>query len=202
MARAKSDKRRQALIEAAIRVVARAGRPGATVGAVAEEAGLANGIVSFYFGGKAKLLAAALDDLIRRYDAVLARHLKQAGGRPQARLAAMIDAAFDPEALDPTRIAAWFAFWADEMAHSPRRDSASRRERKYTRMAVAECRRLSLAARRSRIDPATAGTGLVALMDGFWWALMTDRRSFDREHALRACDTYLAAIYPSYRRRP
>ena len=203
MVRAKSDKQRQALIEAAIRVVAREGRPGATVGAVAKAAGLANGIVSFYFGGKAKLLAAALDDLIRRYDAVLARHLKQAGDRPQARLAAMIDAAFDPEALDPTRIAAWFAFWADEMAHSPRRDSASRRERKYTRMAVVECRRLEGAARRMPpIDAATAGTGLVALMDGFWWALMTDRKSFDRDHACRACDTYLAAIYPSYRRRP
>ena len=61
MARAKSDKQRQALIEAAIRVVAREGHPGATVGALAKEAGLAAGIVSFYFGGKDKLQALIED---------------------------------------------------------------------------------------------------------------------------------------------
>jgi hypothetical protein len=88
------------------------------------------------------------------------------------------------------------------MSRSPRRDAASKRERKYTQMAVAECRRLAQGrGGRQAIDPSTAGTGLVALMDGFWWALMTDRRSFSREHAIEACDTYLAAIYPGYRRR-
>jgi len=206
MIRAKSDKQRQALIDAAIRVVAREGHPGATVGALAKEAGLAAGIVSFYFGGKDKLLTASLDDLIRRYDAVLQRHLKAAGAKPQARLAAMIDAAFDPEALDPTRVAAWFAFWADEMSRAPRRDSATRKERKYTRMAIAECRRLSpqvasKGGRRAVVNPAVAGTGLAALLDGFWWGLMIDPRNFDREQARTASHAYLAAIYPGYGRK-
>ena len=71
MVRAKSDKQRQALIEAAIRVVARVGRPEATVGMVAEEAGLAAGIVSFYFGGKDALFAAAFNELIEEYDAIV-----------------------------------------------------------------------------------------------------------------------------------
>jgi TetR/AcrR family transcriptional repressor of bet genes len=201
MVRAKSDKQRQALIEAAIRVVAREGHPGATVGALAKEAGLAAGIVSFYFGGKDKLLTASLDDLIRHYDSVLQRHLKAAGAKPQARLAAMIDAAFDPEALDPTRVAAWFAFWADEMSRAPRRDAATRKERKYTRMAIAECRRLTPKGRRAAINPAVAGTGLSALLDGFWWGLVIDPRNFDRGQARAACDAYLASIYPGYRRR-
>jgi TetR/AcrR family transcriptional repressor of bet genes len=215
MVRAKSDKQRQALIEAAIRVVAREGHPGATVGALAKEAGLAAGIVSFYFGGKDELLTASLDDLIRHYDSVLQRHLKAAGAKPQARLAAMIDAAFDPEALDPTRVAAWFAFWADEMSRAPRHDSATRKERKYTRMAIAECRRLAPKARlaskdraskgrapkgRAAVNPAIAGTGLSSLLDGFWWGLMIDPRNFDPEQARAACHAYIAAIYPRYRR--
>jgi TetR/AcrR family transcriptional repressor of bet genes len=200
MVRAKSDKQRRALIDAAIRVVARAGHPGATVGALAKEAGLAAGIVSFYFGGKDKLLTASLDDLIRDYDSVLHKHLKAAGSKPQARLAAMIDAAFDPEALDPTRVAAWFAFWADEMSRAPRRDSATRKERKYTRMAIVECRRLAQKGRRIAVNPAVAGTGLSSLLDGFWWGLMIDPKNFDREQARAACHAYLAAIYPGYRR--
>jgi TetR/AcrR family transcriptional repressor of bet genes len=201
MTRAKSDKQRQALIEAAIRVVAREGHPGATVGALAKEAGLAAGIVSFYFGGKDKLLTASLDELIRHYDSVLQRHLKAAGSKPEARLAAMIDAAFDPEALDPTQVAAWFAFWGDEMSRAPRRDSATRKERKYTRMVIAECKRLTPRGRRTAINPAVAGTGLSSLLDGFWWGLMIDPHNFDRAQARAACDAYLAAIYPSYRRR-
>jgi TetR/AcrR family transcriptional repressor of bet genes len=207
MVRAKSDKQRQALIEAAIRVVAREGHPGATVGALAKEAGLAAGIVSFYFGGKDKLLTASLDELIRRYDSVLHRHLKAAGSKPEARLAAMIEAAFDPAVLDPTQVAAWFAFWADEMSRAPRRDSATRKERKYTRMAIAECRRLtprmaSKGGRRPAVKPQVAGTGLASLLDGFWWGLMIDPRNFDRAQARAACHAYLAGIYPHYRRKP
>jgi len=202
MVRAKSDKQRQALIEAAIRVVAREGHPGATVGALAKEAGLAAGIVSFYFGGKDKLLTASLDELIRRYDAVLHRHLKAAGAKPQARLAAMIEAAFDPEALDPTQVAAWFAFWADEMSRAPRRDSATRKERKYALMAIAECKRLAPKGRRAAVSPAVAGMGLSSLLDGFWWGLMIDPRNFNREQARVACHAYLGAIYPSYRQKP
>jgi TetR/AcrR family transcriptional repressor of bet genes len=207
MVRAKSDKQRQALIDAAIRVVAREGQPGATVGALAKEAGLAAGIVSFYFGGKDKLLTASLDELIRRYDSVLHRHLRAAGPKPQARLAAMIDAAFDPVALDPTEVAAWFAFWGDEMSRAPRRDSATRKERKYARMATAECKRLAprgtaKGGRGPAISPAVAGMGLQSLLDGFWWGLMIDPRNFDREQARAACHAYLAAIYPNYRRRP
>jgi len=139
---------------------------------------LANGIVSFYFGGKAKLLAAALDDLIQRYDAVLARHLKQAGDRPQAgsrddrrRLRS--------EALDPTRIAAWVRFLGDRDGAQPASRFRPRAaERKYTRMAVVE---LSAAGARRptgspvvprRREPASCADGR------FWWALMTDRKSF------------------------
>jgi TetR/AcrR family transcriptional repressor of bet genes len=193
MARAKSDKRRQALIEAAIKVVARDGHPGATVDAVAREAGLANGIVSFYFRGKADLFSAAFKDLIVKYDAIVARHLQAAGDQPLRRLEAMIAAAFDPEALDRARIAAWFAFWAAEMSRKPRRDAASRAEFKYTRAAIVECRRLSKL--NNCIDATAAGTGLVALLDGFWWAMMTAPKSVKPEQAAAACRAYLAALH-------
>lgn len=196
MMRAKSEKQRQALIAATIRVVARVGRPDATVSMVAREAGLATGIVSFYFGGKDALFAAAFDDLIGHYDAIVKRHLATAGTGAVDRLEAMIAAAFDPEALDRTRIAAWFAFWAFEMSRKPGRDKASRREVKYAQMSIAECRRLE---GRRGFDPVVAGTGLLALMDGFWWAMMSAKRSVEPEHAMTACRAYLAALYPRFR---
>jgi TetR/AcrR family transcriptional repressor of bet genes len=198
MLRAKSDKQRRALIEATIRVVARVGRPDATVGMVAREAGLATGIVSFYFGGKDALFAAAFDDLIGHYDGIVKRHLDRAGKHPAQRLSAIIDAAFDPEALERTRIAAWFAFWAHEMSRRPRGDPASRREVKYTRANIVELRRLAATrgAGQVGVDPVTVGTGLTALFDGYWWAIMRTPRAVKVEQAAAACRAYLAALYP------
>jgi TetR/AcrR family transcriptional repressor of bet genes len=192
MVRAKSDKQRQALIEAAIRVVARVGRPEATVGMVAEEAGLAAGIVSFYFGGKDALFAAAFNELIEEYDAIVKKHLAASGSDPAERLAAIIAAGFDPAALDRAHVAAWFAFWAYEMSRKPWGDSASRRELKYTRMALAECKRLK---GRGKFDAKVVAIGLEALIDGFWWA-MRSPRSIDAAEAKAACHAYLAGFYP------
>jgi len=57
---------RQALVEAAIRVVGRAGLRGLTYRAVAAEAGVTQGLVAHHFGGRQELLRAALQEAFSR----------------------------------------------------------------------------------------------------------------------------------------
>jgi AcrR family transcriptional regulator len=57
---------RQALVEAAIRVVGRAGLRGLTHRAVAAEAGVTQGLVAHHFGGRPELLRAALQEAFSR----------------------------------------------------------------------------------------------------------------------------------------
>lgn len=60
-------KRRAEITSAFARVLARRGYAGATVVAVAEEAGIAPGLVHHHFDDKADLLKSLLDDLIARF---------------------------------------------------------------------------------------------------------------------------------------
>ena len=52
------DQRRQELVEASLRIIARQGLAGATMRDIAAEAGFANGVIKSYFGSKSDLLAA------------------------------------------------------------------------------------------------------------------------------------------------
>ena len=59
--------RRAELTEAFARVLARHGYAGATVAAVAEEAGVAPGLVHHHFASKADLLASLVGELMQRF---------------------------------------------------------------------------------------------------------------------------------------
>jgi TetR/AcrR family transcriptional repressor of bet genes len=61
------DERRAQLVAAFARVLASEGFAGATVATVAEEAGLAPGLVHHYFTGKHELLAVLVRDLTERF---------------------------------------------------------------------------------------------------------------------------------------
>jgi TetR/AcrR family transcriptional repressor of bet genes len=61
------DERRAQLVAAFARVLARAGFAGATIAAVAEEAGLAPGLVHHYFTDKQELLAVLVRELMDRF---------------------------------------------------------------------------------------------------------------------------------------
>jgi TetR/AcrR family transcriptional repressor of bet genes len=58
------DERRQAMVEAAVRVAIRDRLGGLSVRAVAKEAGVSKGLVFFYFGSREGLLLGALDWLL------------------------------------------------------------------------------------------------------------------------------------------
>lgn len=61
------DVRRAKLVAAFAQVLARQGFAGATIAAVAEEAGFAPGLVHHYFTNKSELLAALLAELMTRF---------------------------------------------------------------------------------------------------------------------------------------
>jgi AcrR family transcriptional regulator len=68
------DARREELVEATWRVIARAGIAGATMREIAREAGVSTGILAHYFGDKEDLLAFALRLMHRRvYERIHAR---------------------------------------------------------------------------------------------------------------------------------
>jgi TetR/AcrR family transcriptional regulator, transcriptional repressor of bet genes len=102
-----APERRQQIVEATLRVMARTGFDGASVQAIAKEAGLAAGLLHHYFGSKAEILHALLDHLealVRARHETLAARRRGAGGR----LEAWIDAHLaQGEGARPEAVAAW-----------------------------------------------------------------------------------------------
>jgi TetR/AcrR family transcriptional repressor of bet genes len=99
--------RRLQIVEATLRVMARTGFDGASVQAIAAEAGLAAGLLHHHFGSKAEILYALLDHLEAL---VKARHEALAARRRGAwgRLEAWVDAHLaQGEGARPEAVAAW-----------------------------------------------------------------------------------------------
>jgi AcrR family transcriptional regulator len=105
------EERREQLIAAAARVIARSGYDAATVRDVAREAGVSTGVIAYYFEGKDDLFAHVLRAASRAFRARL-ESARDDAETPRARLLALAEAA-TPDDDDAARAhALWIDFWA------------------------------------------------------------------------------------------
>ena len=97
------ERRREALIAAALQLVADGGAQAATVRAIAMRAGVTPGLIRHYFHSKEDLTRAAYLHLMNQMTADNARVLETAPADPAARLAAFVAASLRPPVVDPVR---------------------------------------------------------------------------------------------------
>ena len=156
------DIRRVELIDAAHRIFLREGLKGLTTTKICAEAGMSQGILTYYFRDKEEVLF----EMVRMNNRILAdeivAHLKAARNGWE-RLIALIDGNFPAAHYDRPTARAWISLYA-EAAHNER----------YARLVRPYYRRL-----RSNIGPIltplmTPGAidhfvrGLAAMIDGLW----------------------------------
>ncbi|HVR90665.1 MAG TPA: transcriptional regulator BetI [Novosphingobium sp.] len=193
--RSEPDVRRQSLIEACGRVLAREGASGASVRMIALEAGVSPGLVSHYFAGVDALVAATYAQVGARVSAALDTAVEAAGSDPRARLEAFVTASFMPPIADPELLATWIAFWSLVTA---RADIARQHDAQYAdfraRLAamLGEC---GVPAARQRI----AAIGLAALVDGLWLELCLSPGCFTPTEASAIALAQLGAVISTNR---
>lgn len=102
--------RREALISASLSLASRGGAEALTVRAIAEQAGVTQGLIRHYFHSKEDLTRAAyaalMDRMIRTSDTLLA----EAPAEPRARLASFVSASLRPPVMDTEELVLWAAF--------------------------------------------------------------------------------------------
>lgn len=192
--RAEPDARRLSLIEATARVLAAEGAGGASVRAIAIEAGVSPGLVGHYFDGVDALIAATYAHVGERVSAALEAAMAAAGS-PRGRLDAYVTASFDPPIADPGLLATWIAFWSlvkarpdiarlhDDIYGSYRRDLET---------LLADCGVASADLRLTAI-------AITALVDGLWLELCLSPASFTAEEARGIATRHVAALISSDR---
>lgn len=108
--RESEDVRREALIAAALEMVAEGGAQAATVRAIALRAGVSAGLIRHYFASKEELIRAAYRQLMHQMITDSAATLAKAPSSPEGRLAAFVAGTLRPPVVDPLRLGLWAGF--------------------------------------------------------------------------------------------
>lgn len=102
--------RREALVNATIYEIGRAGSLDVTVSQIAKRAGMSSALAHHYFGGKDQIFLAAMRHILSVYGAQV-RAATLSAKTPRARVEAIIQASFEAGNFRPEVISAWLNFY-------------------------------------------------------------------------------------------
>lgn len=188
--RAEPDARRQSLVEATARVLARDGAGGASVRSIAQEADVSPGLVTHYFASIDALIAATYAYVGSRVEVALQSAVDAAGDDPRARLIAYATASFTPPIADPALLATWIAFWSLVKSRpmiAALHDAIYARYRTDLEALLAACAVAAPACRLTAI-------AITALVDGLWLELCLSPEAFSPAEARGITERQIAAL--------
>lgn len=169
------ERRREALIAAALELVAEGGPQAATVRAIADRAGVTAGLIRHYFKTKEDLTRAAYRSMMDTMTAENAAVLDAAPDRPEARLAAFVAASLNPPVVDPVAVGRWAGFM-----HLVLRDDAMRDIHEATYLGYRDLLQSLIAALPRAVDAGRLRADAIAcnaVIDGLWMegSVLSDR---------------------------
>jgi AcrR family transcriptional regulator len=192
--------RREQIVRATVRCLARDGYTRLTMKKVAREAGVSQGILHYYFADKRAILTATLDAVSRDLDRRVAAAQSRTGRDPAARLRALVRACLEVAVGRPEFWVVFVEFWG-EMMYDRRLREVNADVYDRTRRLIARLIAEGIRAGRFRpVNPARAAAVVLGLVDGVSLQLTFDPKAFDVAEAARFCDDalgrYLAREMP------
>jgi TetR/AcrR family transcriptional regulator, transcriptional repressor of bet genes len=170
--------RRQRLIEATERALAKHGAGGVSVRAIAAEADVSPGLVTHHFEGVEPLMAATLESMLTTFTAEFEAAVAAAGSNPHDRLLAYVSTFFTPPVLDPEMLGAWLGLMgltrSMPMVEAVRRKAYARQlERMTTLLSACGVKR----------DLSREAVAMQALIHGLWMQLLLNHGQIEPETA-------------------
>ena len=180
--------RREQIVRATVRCLAREGYTRLTMKKVAREAGVSQGILHYYFADKRSMLVATLTAVSRDLDRRVAAAQSRTTRDPAARLRALVRACLDVAVRRPEFWVVFLEFWG-EMVHDLELSSVNaalyRQFRRKLGALVTQGVREGVF---RRVDAETAGAVILAVIDGISLQRTFDSRAFTLEQAARFCE--------------
>lgn len=174
-----SDTQEQ-ILDAAMQVIVRDGLDSTSMRAVAEEAEVSLGLLSYHFDGKENLVVAAFRRATERMMARTVMLVAEAGADPRARVRAALRAVFDPEFSDLEHLELWITTWAVGRTN----DAVAAAERDFYEQ-CADRFRDAISDASPTLSPDVVSrrvTDLIAVQNGLWinWNRWGDREALER----------------------
>lgn len=191
------DVRRQQLIAATKRVLARKGYSQTTLSDVAAEAGVSHGLVNFHFESKEKLLSETLLNMADEYRENWQAALAAAGERPADRLAAMLAADFNDAICTQESIACWCSYWGEVQSRPIYQQECSSNDNIYIAELEGICSQL-IAEGSYAIDAARTARVLRFTSEGLWNDMLSMKEPYTRDEALKTLFALAAVFFPRH----
>jgi AcrR family transcriptional regulator len=188
--RQRPDQRRQALLAATARCLAKRGAAGVSVRAICAEAGVSPGLLTHYFHGVSEAIAETYRWTGARVSAALEAAVAEAGPDPRDRLVAYLTASFRPPIADPELLATWLAFWSLTRSDPAVAEIHAEIYAEFRHGIV----RLIAAYHPGTVDPRLPAVALTALIDGLWLELSLGDAPFTPGEAGRLAEMWLERL--------
>jgi len=192
------ERRREQLIHATIKCIARRGISTTTLADVTKEAGLSLGIINLHFQSKDKLLLDTLKYLIDEYHLNWRKKLETSGTSPAEKLTALIDLDFSKAIADRNKLAVWFAFWGETKSHSTYLKTCARYDQLFTDTEAELFQEIIREGNYNNLDAHVLATTLDALIDGLWLDILLLPNEVTRTQAKENVMNLLHCILPGH----
>lgn len=183
--------RREQIVRATIRRLARDGYGRLTMKTLAREARVSQSILHYYFRDKGAILVAALDTVMADLDRRVAAAQAQEGRHPRARLRALVKACLEEAVGEREFWVVFVEFWG-QMLHDRRLREVNadlyERTRRLIGRVVSEGTRAGVF---RKVDSGQAAAVILGLVDGVSLQLTFDPGAFTVETATRFCEDAL-----------
>ena len=192
--------RREQLIAATMKCIARKGLSSMTLSDVAKQAGLSQGIVNLHFDSKENLLNETLRHVANEYREQFEKVLERAEPTPAARLLAVLELDLKPSICDRNKLAVWFAFWGESKSRPTYRKISEEVDDHYDGDMLALVGAVVDEGNYENVTAEAATEALTSMTYGMWLSCLINPQSWDRDAAREAIMSYLRNVFPDHYR--
>ena len=196
---ASPEERREQLIKATIKCIARKGLSKTTMADVTRTAKLSLGIVNLHFRSKDRLLVEVLRYIAEEYKQGWDAIVNDAGLAPAEKVAALIDFDFSPDIAHSAKLSVWFAFWGESSSRPTYRAICNEADLQTSSSMLRLCRELGCT---SKKRAELIATGYTALADGLWLDILVTPEDMSPGLARDICRNYMASFFPEHFKSP
>jgi TetR/AcrR family transcriptional repressor of bet genes len=193
-------RRRGQIIEATIESIVRHGLAATTLATVAEEAGLSQGVIVFYFKNKETLLAETLRWHYEDYSTLWQAALDAAPADPVSRILALVRTDFDPTICNRRTLTIWHAFWGEATARPLFAVISESYDRERATALRRQCEAAAALLEPGLWCPAELALSIDSLTGGLWLRMHLEPEAMNNAAARGVTARFLAAAFPSRRR--
>jgi TetR/AcrR family transcriptional repressor of bet genes len=192
------EARREQLIKATMKCIARSGLSSTTMAEITQEAGLSLGIVNLHFQSKENLLQETLRHVSEEYIEGWEKVGHNGKLSNAEKLQGCIDFDFGTKICTRNKLAVWYAFWGESKARPTYQKICSAHDEQADKTLRDICQGLIDEGGYDDRDAEQVVHTYTAMVTGLSLDILIAPKAMNRHQAKQMCHNYFVAVFPRH----